>query len=289
MDQKNKVKDEIITSGILETLMQAYQEHAIQQINFSRNTVLASREFTQELAEVFFNVKMSYENELMNHLKKNKGKQELRGRGNTNKDVLVLMTANNKLYGDIIPKISRLFENEATNTNADIVVIGRQGKELVEHLNLKQEYKYFDIPDTGFTFSIIRPAIEYLFTYNKVTIYYGKFNNIISQDAVSEDLSENIPLGAENSQKKVDFIFEPSLAEVLEFFETQIFSLMFDQKLHEASLARFASRIKAMELSQNNIMKRLKKLHQRQKRLREMELNKRQLQLLSGKSLWGTR
>jgi F0F1-type ATP synthase gamma subunit len=289
MDQKNKVKDEIETSGILETLMQAYQEHAIQQINFSRNTVLASREFTQELAEVFFNVKMSYENELLNHIKKEKGKQVLKGRGTTNKEVLVLMTANNKLYGEIIPKISQLFETDAANSNADIVVIGRQGKELVEQLKLNKEYKYFDIPDTGFTFSIIRPAIEYLFSYSKVIIYYGKFNNIISQDAVSEDLSENIPQGSENSQNKVDFIFEPSLPEVLEFFETQIFSLMFDQKLHEASLARFASRIKAMELSQNNILIRLKKLHQRQKRLREMELNKRQLQLLSGKSLWGVR
>jgi F-type H+-transporting ATPase subunit gamma len=289
MDQKNKIQDEIVTSGILETLMQSYQEHAIQQINFSRNTVLASRDFAQELAEVFFNVKTSYENVLLEYLKKGKSKQELKGRGNNGKEVMVLLTANNKLYGDIVPKVSRLFIQDAKESNADIVVIGKQGKELVESQHLKEDFKYFDIPDTNFDFSLIKPAIEYLFTYSKVIMYYGKFNNIISQEAVSEDLSEDLPQKLMEGQKKIDFLFEPSLEDVLDFFETQIFSLMFEQKLHEASLARFASRIKAMELSQNNIKERLKKLHQRQKRLREMELNKKQLQLLSGKTLWGRR
>jgi F0F1-type ATP synthase gamma subunit len=163
----------------------------------------------------------------------------------------------------------------------------------MEQLNLPQGYKYFDVPDTGFSIELIRPALAYLNTYSKIIVYYGKFNNILSQDAVSEDISsdvsEGISEGLTTEKSKVDFIFEPSLEDVLDFFETQIFSLMFNQKLHEASLARFASRVKSMELSQNNITEQLKKLRQRQKRLREMELNKKQLQMLSGKTLWGTR
>ena len=75
MDKKNKLKEEIETSGILQMLMQAYQEHAIEQINFSRNSVLTSRQFSDELAEVFYNVKTSYENFLTTLLKKGKGKQ----------------------------------------------------------------------------------------------------------------------------------------------------------------------------------------------------------------------
>jgi len=75
----------------------------------------------------------------------------------------------------------------------------------------------------------------------------------------------------------------------MEFFESQILSMLLNQTVSEGKLARFASRIKAMEFAQNNIEKKLSILSYRERRLRSMGMNKKQLQLFAGRSLWRKR
>lgn len=288
MDQGKKVKDEIGANGLLQMLVQTYQEHAIEQINFARSSVLTSREFAQQLQEVFVNVKTSYASFIQTILERDKKKNF--GENKNGKEALVLITSNNKLYGDIIPKIDELFLNNLQKSKADIVLIGRRGKDFLEQMGVDRAYQYFDVPDDHFTIELLKPVITYLLPYNKVTVFHGQFINILSQDAISDNVSGDT-LGEEQkkpTQEKQDFLFEPSLEAVLAFFENQIFSVLFNQSMHEAQLARYASRIKAMETAHNNLEERLKVLKQQARRLRAMQINKKQLQLLAGKSLWGS-
>ena len=115
---------------------------------------------------------------------------------------------------------------------------------------------------------------------------YGKFNNIITQEPTSGSLTGDMPK-EQVKQGETNFIFEPSVENIMEFFESQIFSMLLDQTISEGKLARFASRIKAMESAQNNLQKQLDILASKQRRLRGMEINKKQIQLFAGQSLWG--
>jgi len=90
-----------------------------------------------------------------------------------------------------------------------------------------------------------------------------------------------------NGQKEYDFIFEPSLEKLLNFFETQVFSSLFKQTVTEAELARLASRIKAMEQAIVFITTRMENLSSAQRRAKRNLENRKQLERVAGISLWG--
>lgn len=287
MDQARKVKDEIGANSLLQLLVVTYQEHAIEQINFARSSVLTSREFASELSEVFINVRTSYESFIQNLLERDKKQKNVEKKNG--KEALVLISSNNKLYGDIIPKINSLFIEQARASDADIIIIGRRGREFIEQAHITKPYQYFDVPDDHFSFEMLKPAISYLLPYKKTTLFHGKFLNILSQDAVLSNISGDLPQEKKSQEEKQDFLFEPSLEAVLSFFETQILAVLFNQTMHEAQLARYASRIKAMETAHNNLEDQFEKLRQKQRRFKAMQTNKKQLQLIAGKNLWGQR
>lgn len=285
MQRYREVKDEIGINQQLKMLMQAYQEHAIVQINFARYSVVSSREFMQELAEIFTNVKASYQAVIAAKQKKSK-KKENDPFAKNGKDALVLLSSNGKFYGDLVTKVCRIFEEQARNTDADIVIVGKEGRSYYESTKIHKPFTYFELPDTNVPLALLEPVIQKLVSYERVTIFYGKFDNIIVQEPVKANLSGDLAPTAQGGKQQEEFLFEPSVENVMAFFESQIFSLLLNQTVNEGKLARFASRIKAMEIAQNNLQKQLKFLNSREKRLKSMEMNKKQLQLFAGRSLW---
>lgn len=285
MQAAKQIKDDIEMNRQMKKLMQAYQEHAISQINFARYSVLSSREFMQELSEIFFNVKTSYLSTLQKFLQKHK-EEALKKFPKNGKTVLVLLSSNEKFYGDLIHRICRLYYEKAKDEDADLIIVGREGKKFYESTGLKKPYMYFEIPDTTISLELLRPLIHALIPYEKVMMFYGRFNNIVTQEPIEVSLSGDLPADTKPEDTKENFLFEPSVDNVMEFFESQIFSLLFNQTINEGKLARFASRIKAMEIAQENLKKQLHFLTHTEHRLRTISINKKQLQLFAGRSLW---
>ncbi|HSW47685.1 MAG TPA: F0F1 ATP synthase subunit gamma [Candidatus Saccharimonadales bacterium] len=294
MAQKKQLGEDISINNDFNMLTRSYQQQAVGQINFARYSVVGSREYIHDISDVFGNVQSSYKNLL---LRKNI-KSIVKKNG---KDVWVLITANNKLYGDIIQKICRLFAENVKKSDPkkiDLIIIGRQGKEFFNTLDLDIPYKYFELPDMNVSVDYLKEICQNFILYENVIVYYGKFNNIISQSPVAVSISgevidENTKLTqnqqASQKSKKAAFIFEPSIEEIIVFFENQILSLLLNQTVQEAQLARFASRINAMEIAQGNIQKQLNLLSKEEKLLKNMDMNKKQLELLAGRRLWGAR
>jgi len=287
MQAARKLEDEININTQMKLMTQAYQEHAIAQINLARYSVVASRAFMDELAEIFSNVKTSYEIYLKAIGKK--GQKALQEKLEKNgREVLILLSSNGKFYGDLVTKVARLFLDAAKTKDADIVIVGSEGKKLYETARINKPVTYFHIPDTTITLEMLKPLIVKIIPYKKATIFYGRFTNIINQEPTSGSLTGDMP------QKNIkagdtNFIFEPSVDNIMEFFESQIFSMLLSQTISEGKLARFASRIKAMEFAQNNLEKQLEILVSRRRRLKGIEINKKQIQLFAGQALWGNK
>lgn len=300
MAQAKQIKEDIATNNDFKLLTRSYQEHAIGQINNARHSVLSSRDFSTSLEEVFGDVKTSYKNRLIKKDMKNLVKKNGR-------DVWVLLTANNKLYGDLIRKVCQYFSSRVKESNpekVDLIIIGRQGKDFFEGMNLKRPYKYFAVPDVNVTADILKDICANFISYENVYVFYGKFENLVEQTPTVVSLSGNYAVddksansqttSIQNAQSeeelhkntKQSFIFEPTIEEILIFFEKQILSLLLNQTVQEAQLGRFASRINAMEIAQNNIQKQLALLQHREKRFKNMQNNKKQLELLAGRALW---
>lgn len=292
MQAYRKIVDEINLNQQFKMLTQAYQEHAIVQINLARYSVVSSREFMDELSEIFFNVKGAYELYLKSLTGKERHEHEDKIRKN-GRDVIILLSSNGKFYGDLVTRVCRLFAEQAKAQNADVVIVGREGKKFYENLGIKKAFTYLELPDLTVSLDMLKPLINIILGYQTATIFYGKFSNIISQQAVTSSLTGDMPVTNTTSSAipkiKEDFLFEPTVEQVMEFFESQILSMLLSQTVSEGKLARFASRIKAMESAQTNLLKQLGILNRQSKRLRSMEINKKQLQLFAGRSLWNKR
>ncbi len=77
------------------------------------------------------------------------------------KDIWILVTANSKMYGDIVARTTKLFIAKLKEQNSkkiDLVIIGRQGKNIVDQANLGRTYEYFEIADEKTLVSLKRKS-----------------------------------------------------------------------------------------------------------------------------------
>lgn len=294
MEEKRRIAQELNLARSLQLLAIAHEEVSTMKMKLARSSVLANREFFSALSEVFVNVRSAYKKHIISQMKKERQKTQpkLFSTLTTNgKEILVFLAANNKLYGDIIPKVFALFKQNYDKPNTDLAIIGKLGKELYEQAGLQRPYFYFEIEDSEKSTEDLRKLIRKILEYETVTIFYGKFINVINQIPVASNISGDQPFekGLEKSfedTKEYSFFFEPSIEKILNYFETQIFFLLFNQTVHEAALGRYASRITAMETALKSITKKIDLLTLAEKRAKNLLMNKKQLERIAGMRLW---
>lgn len=287
------INSEIQFVKTLKMVTEAYQDISVTRMQKIRVSVLKTRDYLNNFTEMFYDVKSSYKKEILKLMKKKKSKDlsKLSIITKNGKTVSVLISANSKLHGDIVTKVMRLFMEEIQKNDSDIVIIGRLGRVFFEQSQLKKPYMYFEIPDMDLTTEDIKPIVYNIVKYEKINIYYGKFENIISQvPAVTNITGHELDAGGisktHTAVKEKQYIFEPSLERILEFFETQIFSSLFKQSINESQLARFASRLRGMEEALNNITIKSQNLYTERRKMKRLTDNKKQLETMSGISLW---
>jgi len=201
--------------------------------------------------------------------------------------VLVFISANQNLYGDLVFKVFQNFVSDVKKTQSDALVVGSVGKDLVERENLNSRVEYFDLADYKPDLAKIQEITEIINKYEKITVYYGEFMSLLSQVPIKTDISGGVTLTSGSASVK-DFIFEPSPKAVLEFFETQIIANLFHQKVYEAQLARFAARLISMNQASEKATLKLNKLNEDYLKFQKYLRNKKQLATFSGRVLWGT-
>src|SRR5258708_4594826 len=99
--------------------------------------------------------------------------------------------------------------------------------------------------------------IRHLVEYEEIHIYYGKFKSIVSQTPDVIIISSETDISEIKKTKTVKYLFEPSLEKILMFFEIEMFSSVFEQMVKESQLAKFASRMFAMDAASQRIKRNL--------------------------------
>ncbi len=285
----SKIKNEIELVGTFKKLAMAYQEIAVIKMQRVRDKVLSTREFLERLSFVFLDVKKSYKKEINRLLKEKKGGKFVTKYPTNGKTAKVFLASNTKMYGDIINRLFTFYTENIDKEQSDIVVIGKLGKELFERKYHGREYTYFDLPDTNVVLSDLQKIAIFLVNYDVVEVFYGKFENVAKQNPTVFKITGEEELSAEEEEEevgKVGFFFEPSLDTILTFFQDQVFSSLFNQSVSEGELARFASRIMAMEEALTNIEKTEGLLKHQERRTKKLVLNNKQLERLASYTLW---
>lgn len=293
MENSKTIKEQLGLSSALQIIAQVYEEISIAQIRQIRDSVLNNRKFLNDLLDLINDVRSAYKQTLEKlRLEQKKKGKKIKEEAEKSKTLCVLVSANTKLYGDIIQHVFEVFEKAIQEPDTDVMIIGRFGRELFRERRIKRPYSYFEISDNKVYPQDLKPIIFNMVKYKKVVVYHGQFQNIIMQKPAVSVIAGHLMSDPDYVPSKQEvkethqYLFEPSLKEIVNFFETQFTMTLFYQSIHESELARNASRVKAMEESLDNIRHQEKKLKAVQRLIRKREENKKQLERLSSVSLW---
>jgi ATP synthase F1 gamma subunit len=294
MSQKKEVLEEIEALDNIKNMAENYEEIAATRMQRIKNSVLQTRGYLTELSEVYVDLKSSYQREVKDLLiKRGKNDESLPPILQKNgKLLMVYMSSNGRLYGTVTKKTYNLFIEELKTKEkdkTDLLLIGSAGKDMYENSNIDIPFEYIDIPDDNLSVEDIKKLMKKFLRYNRVAIYHGTFINVVKQRAISSSIT-----GDEIFETDVPsfvpeeniYIYEPAFEKVFHFFETQIMSSLFRQTFSENQLARQASRVNAMEEALIHIEEETEKLNHEKIRIRHLLENKKQLERLSGFTLW---
>ncbi len=266
MDKKT-ITREIDDLKMLESLASAYAEISSSRMKNTRESVLSNRFFLSEIDEIFKELRLSYRRELLKLAKKRglKKGNKITLLGHNGKTVALLISANTGLYGDLTRQIFESFMKEVERTDVEASIVGKLGRSLFIGRDPNRPYSYFEMPDNTIDREELANLIRHLVQYEEIHVYYGKFSSIIYQSPSTFNISAQTELvSAEETKESKDkdkltkYFFEPTLEEILIFFEREMFTSVFEQAIHESQLAKFASRMIAMDQASERVRQTLK-------------------------------
>ncbi|MDP3997752.1 MAG: FoF1 ATP synthase subunit gamma [Candidatus Andersenbacteria bacterium] len=285
MPVNHEIEEELSFTANLNGLVSTYEEIAVMRIERVRNNVLAARQFRSGLTQVFSQVRTSQQQEIIAVLQKTK---------TIARQAAVLVSTNTRLAGDITSRTSRSFIKYVSQQSVDPVILGQVGKEHFLSALPDRKIKFFPLPAGQPTIKELRSLISFLLPYQSVIVFFGHFENLVTQKPATAEFGEKDILKKYKPAKSrfftlpqgETFIFEPSLEKITYFFNNQIFSVLLQLTTSESWLSLLGSRITAMEQASNNISKYLKVLRLEKLRQDRRHRNRKQRDRLAGISLW---
>jgi len=280
----NQIEQEIQTLDTMQALTRVYGEIASTRMKKTRENVVASRQFLADIESIFDDVRASYTQEVQKLIKKSS-----RGRkaptitflSHNGKKVAVFLSSNTGLYGEIIPNTFRLFMQDVASGEFEVTIVGRQGLGLFTGTGTQKPYTYFKFPEKEDEFESLSEIVEHIVLYDEVRLYYGKFESVITQKPVRQIITSEILIDDQKKGiKRKQYLFEPSLQSIMQFFETEIFASVFNHAYREGQLAKYASRILAMDRAYENIKNERILLNSQRLRIEHLIKNRKLLNSL---------
>lgn len=289
MQTKNSIIEEQNFLGTLKTIATAYQEISVMKMKQTRDSIEHGRIFVAKLKHMFESLISSFpsikENAETPHVKKL---------------AKVLITANARFHGDILRRIFNAFIADE-GKEGDILIVGKIGKDYLLQHGGDMKYTFYDVPDSNITVSDMRVLIHDLMQYETVLVYHAQFKTVVTQDIVTETIPSIYSLLEPEEKALIDeqssapnptapptplYLFEPSGDTIAEFMNDSVRASLTRQTLYETQLARYASRIKAMDALMHNIEDQDKNLKREKVKIIRAINNKKQLERISGILLW---
>jgi F-type H+-transporting ATPase subunit gamma len=185
---------------------------------------------------------------------------------NPDKVLVVLISSNRGLCGGFNSYITKIgiqlakskYKNQLNSGNLDFMVIGKQGGKILRSYQLKiQEEKnsLFDHLDFDHVSEEVQAIMAAFVTgkYDRVELVYNKFVNAAVQELVTEQFLPVLPAVSDKKElNNTDYIFEPSLASIVEELIPRSLKIQFYKALLDSHAAEHGARMTAMHKATDN-------------------------------------
>lgn len=252
----------LVESESFKEVVGALGEIAVVRLKETQATIVRTRSFFQELAQVYHAVKLISARRVFAASKNTQL--------NTSA-VSILLTSNKALHGPLDRQLSQFFMERTAQYQGDLIVVGKSGENYLRLLEFNKSFSSFptdrEVPSTQ---DLIR-LTQKIRNYGKVLVYHPKFVTVLQQDPSVSDLTESTA-EVEALTSTVNYIIEPEIDKMIQFFEGQLLTAFLQAVFLEADLAKTAARIVAMdtaEVSAEKMIQRQRHMLLKAKRILE--------------------
>lgn len=163
--------------------------------------------------------------------------------------VYVAVTSNKRFYGQLNQHVMSQFKAALEeHQSAAGIVIGQTGQQLLARMTFPRPVSTIAFASDAPTPEELKATIAALHNYTEVYVIHPTFINSFRQEPVVTDLTHepeekpNLPM-----LPAVEYICEPDLPALAEFFRTQIRYVLFDRILLETRVALTGARLMKMQ------------------------------------------
>ncbi|MDO8452854.1 MAG: F0F1 ATP synthase subunit gamma [bacterium] len=270
MSTLSDIQDRLETGISLRYIAESYTETSAKKLKEIRRDVERNRAFFSELASLYHAIKVVAAEKYHIFSQKN------------NKTAIVLITSNYRFFGNLNAKLADFFAKETSSRPGDYFIVGKAGAELLQGMSLRGQGMSSrgaggDVGISGISFETVsfhkdlptntelKSFVARLSPYKQVLVFYPEFKSILVQNPVVKDITEAQDIKEPNApeHKNVidallgkhpdwsdDYIFEPRIENILEFFDAQMITILVEEAFLESELAKTAARLVTMDEAQ---------------------------------------
>lgn len=243
MRRANVIEKDMAGIGTLKDLTNVFESLASTQVAKVKTKAQLSQEFFNLLWQRYTAIRIDPKKRLLTR----------EGIGDNGRKVLVLISAEAGLSGDLDMRMIESMQDEYKAGNTDIIVLGSHGASQLTQRGIPY-IRFFQIPESD-SYINVTPVIEAARPYTDIAVYYEEYLSLGQQevrriDLVThmKDMSEGVE---EGTMTDVDTIFEPSLEQIADQMEATMMSLALSQTILQSGLAQAASRFNAMTVAED--------------------------------------
>jgi ATP synthase F1 gamma subunit len=257
MKRPLEIKAEEASMRTIVSLTSAFESLSSMKITQTKNKVLISNEFFNEVWGIYKQIRM----DVMFNFGRAVDETPI------DKELLILITAPGGLSGDIDQRLIKKFRQHYDPDQNDIIVIGHHGASQLDQLHIHYD-QYFDMPKKDYI--NVDPLMNQIKKYRRSRVFYQNYISLSQQEIKDLDLSEVVSrmgkiadldtLDADKITEKT-YIFEPNAYTVASHLETSILRLTLTQFIYDSRLAQLASRFRAMTAAKERSIETAGELH----------------------------
>lgn len=240
--QSLQIEKEAAQVGTVSELTGIFESIASMRIGKIKDRVTKSQLFFAELWEIYSQLRVDPNDRLT-------GKN---GPRRDKPNVFLALTSEGGLSGDIDQRIVRTVLDSIDTETTDLIVIGAHGATqfVQNHAKIK---RYFRLPDVDQAIDV-SPIVDELIGYRQPTVWFQRYVSLSVQEVGRIDLLGRVRSLASDAEEAKsgniisprDYLFEPSVDDVVRYLESVMMEIALSQVILESRLAQYASRFTAM-------------------------------------------
>jgi F-type H+-transporting ATPase subunit gamma len=287
MASLKEVKSRIASVTSTQQITKAMKMVAAAKLRRAQDRILRMRPYSKKLSAILQNVSSGGNLDVVNPFAEERPVEKL---------LVVAITSDKGLCGpfnsNVFKAVNSLIEGQYQQVkdsgNLTIMPIGKRSVEFYHKRN-KNNVEDFGMLFGSLNFKNAREAAEHAMkgfvegNYDKVILVYNEFKNVATQVLQTEQLLPMVPQSGEEEVPVVtDYIYEPSMAEIVEELIPKSIKLQFFTALLESNASEHGARMTAMDKATDNAGELLKELKLTYNRTRQAAITKEILEIVAG-------